>query len=293
MLNNMARGDLKGFKHVLYWYADIVQNPADKKGTALVFRGGQGVGKSTIAEIFGRLFGPHDHYVSKTDGVTGSFNKSLFGRLHVTIEEAVWAGDRVAEGVLKDLKTSLRININPKGIAAFGAANHARFVIIGNPKWIIAAPEDDRRDTVFQFAPGNLNKTDVFAAMWRQMEAGGWRALLRDLKAIDLKAEDAPDLRQPYVTTALIEQKERSMETERAWLKDFLRHGEIDHPYLGLEPNIIPIDALMASYRSYASEIGDKGRKSDEKSDWQNANGDFRKRAWQAATKQDDQVDMD
>ena len=186
-------------------------NPADKKGTALVFRGGQGCGKSTIAEMFGRLFGPHDHYVSKTDGVAGKFNEALFGRLHVAVEEAVWAGDRAAEGTLKDLKTNSRISINPKGIAEFSAANHCRFVIIGNPKWLIAAPEDDRRDTVFQFAAGLLGKTEAFAAMWREMEAGGFKALMRDLLAIDLKAvliKGRPlDLRKPYATAALIEQK--------------------------------------------------------------------------------------
>ena len=119
MVDNMAPNDFDGFKYTLCWYADIVQNPAEKKGTALVFRGGQGVGKSTIVEMFGRLFGPHDHYVSKTDGVAGKFNEALLARLHVAIEEAVWAGDRVAEKVMKDLKTSLRININPKGIAEF------------------------------------------------------------------------------------------------------------------------------------------------------------------------------
>jgi hypothetical protein len=275
MVDNMAPNDFDGFKYALCWYADIVQNPANKKGTALVFRGGQGVGKSTIVEMFGRLFGPHDHYVSKTDGVAGKFNEALLARLHVAIEEAVWAGDRVAEGVMKDLKTSLRININPKGIAEFSAANHCRFVILGNPKWLIAAPEDDRRDTVYQFADGNKGKTKTFAAMWAEMEGGGFRALLRDLKAINLKTvtiKGAPlDLREPYATAALIEQKERSMETEQAWLKDLLRQGEIRHPYemLETEPGLrggplVPLDALMVNYQAYARDIGDRGRKSDE-----------------------------
>jgi hypothetical protein len=57
-----------------------------------------------------------------------------------------------------------------------------------------------------------------------------------------------PDRRRlPYATAALIEQKERSMETERAWLKDLLRHGEIRHPYEVLAPYLVPLDALMAS----------------------------------------------
>ena len=120
----------------------------------------------------------------------------------MAIEEAVWAGDRVAEGVMKDLKTSLRINNKLEGIAEFSAANHCRFVILGNPKWLIAAPEDDRRDTVYQFADGNKGKTKTFAAMWAEMEGGGFRALLRDLKAINLKTvtiKGAPlDLREPY-----------------------------------------------------------------------------------------------
>jgi hypothetical protein len=31
-----------------------------------------------------------------------------------------------------------------------------------------------------------------------------------------------------------------------------------------LAPYLVPLDALMASYRAYAHEIGDRGRKSDE-----------------------------
>ena len=45
------------------------------------------------------------------------------------------------------------------------------------------------------------------------MEGGGFRALLRDLKAINLKTVTIKgaqlDLREPYATAALIEQKER------------------------------------------------------------------------------------
>ena len=38
------------------------------------------------------------------------------------------------------------------------------------------APEDDRRDTVYQFADGNKGKTKTFAAMWAEMEGGGLTA---------------------------------------------------------------------------------------------------------------------
>ena len=150
MLDNMASGDLKGFKYVLHWYADIRQNPADKKGTALVFRGPQGAGKSIISEIFGPLFGAHDHYVSKTDGVTGSFNEALFGRLHVTVEEAVWASDRVAEGSVGGPEDQLahqhqserdrgvqRSQSRPLGHHQQSQADHP------------LRRRDDRRDTVF------------------------------------------------------------------------------------------------------------------------------------------------
>jgi hypothetical protein len=50
--NNVCDGDEAIFKWVWAFFADMVQRPRDKPGVALVLRGGRGVGKTIVGEIF-------------------------------------------------------------------------------------------------------------------------------------------------------------------------------------------------------------------------------------------------
>ena len=80
----------------------LVQRPGERPGTAVVLRGGQGVGKTIVGQIVGHLLDPA-HYVLVTQQrhLTGTFNKHLMSRLLVQVEEAFWAGDRQTRGTLK------------------------------------------------------------------------------------------------------------------------------------------------------------------------------------------------
>jgi Family of unknown function (DUF5906) len=263
LLNTVCGGDYEFFKWVVCWHSDIVQNPAKKKGTSLAMRGGQGVGKTKVAETFGRIFGAHTYIASGDRSITGNFNEAMFGRVYVVLEESIWAGDKVAAGIVRDLKTRDSMEINPKGIAPFSTANHCRFTSIGNAQWLIDAPEDDRRDTVADVGEGHKGDTAYFAAIDREMmEKGGDEAMLRDLLAIDLSEID---LRKPYVTAALIEQRELSMSVPQRWLLDLLRRGSMEHSYLALDnANTAPVSAFVDDFVAFAGRLGDRGRKADE-----------------------------
>ena len=269
LLDNVCRGNHDAFVRLVCWYADLVQNPTKKKGTSLVLRGDQGVGKSKATDTFGRIFGPHHRVVDDLNAIAGSFNEHLVGILHLVMEEATWAGDKAAAAKIRQTITGESISINPKGVARFDVANHIHAVTIANADWVVDAPRDDRRHWVYDVGGEHRNDHPYFAAIDEEMlREGGDAAMLRDLMAIRLDAVRLSDgtllnLRKPYVTKALIEQKERSMPTELAWLKDWLRDGEVEHPY-DLMPNVFPIDGYMASYRGHAGRIGDRGRKADE-----------------------------
>jgi hypothetical protein len=269
LLDNVCRGNHDAFVRLVCWYADLVQNPTKKKGTSLVLRGDQGVGKSKATDTFGRIFGPHHRVVDDLNAIAGSFNEHLVGISHLVMEEATWAGDKAAAAKIRQTITGESISINPKGVARFDVANHIHAVTIANADWVVDAPRDDRRHWVYDVGGERRNDHPYFSAIDEEMlRQGGDAAMLRDLMAIRLDAVRLSDgtllnLRKPYVTKALIEQKERSMPTELAWLKDWLRDGEVEHPY-DLMPNIFPIDGYMASYRGHAGRIGDRGRKADE-----------------------------
>ena len=53
------------FHWLFAWFAQILQEPRNKPGTAIVFRGGMGVGKTIVGQIFGSLM--KRHYVPADD----------------------------------------------------------------------------------------------------------------------------------------------------------------------------------------------------------------------------------
>ena len=70
-------------------------------------RGRQGTGKGIFCTQFGRLFGQHFVHVERSSHLTGHFNSHLKDKLIVYADEAFWAGDKKAEGVLKAMITEV------------------------------------------------------------------------------------------------------------------------------------------------------------------------------------------
>jgi hypothetical protein len=212
------------------------------------------------------LFGLHGYQASKKDGISGQFNRAMFGRIMVVAEETDWAGDKKAEAVWKDLKTGKTININPKGIDEFTTANFARFITTGNPDWVAPISESGRRDTAFKFGPlvdraARAARRKLMRDMWRELkEEGGYEAFLRDLEALD---PDAIDLREPFLTDGRVEQKLLSLSTLDKFLVQLLTDGLIETDYNngfgGI--NCAPTDALTDALRAFAGQTGDHGRK--------------------------------
>jgi hypothetical protein len=120
LFNNVCNGDQALFDFVFCWFASLFQKPREKTGTALVLRGKMGTGKSKLGEVFGSLIS--SHYVQIDEGryVTGQFNSHMANCLLLQADEAVWAGDKSAEGRLKGLVTSEYQMIEAKGVAPFG-----------------------------------------------------------------------------------------------------------------------------------------------------------------------------
>jgi hypothetical protein len=122
LYENICQGDQRLYQYLIAWMADVVQRPCSKPGVAVVFRGDQGTGKTIACQIFGSLFGPHFITLAQQRQLLGNFNLVLKDKLVVLAEEAFWAGDKAAEGHLKDLITGTSMTVEPKGKEAFTAA---------------------------------------------------------------------------------------------------------------------------------------------------------------------------
>ena len=90
---------------------------------------------------------------------------------------------------------------------------------------------DARRFFVLEVSEAHANDHDWFAAIWREMEAGGYEAMLHDLLRHDLTGFN---VRRVPVTEALQTQKIK-LPTSEAWWLDVLQRGYVYRSKLGLE----------------------------------------------------------
>ncbi|RXG87348.1 hypothetical protein EAS62_36010 [Bradyrhizobium zhanjiangense] len=154
LLTNVCDGDLDLFKYVFGWMAHIVQKPRERLGTAIVLRGRRGTGKSKVGEVLGSLFSSHYFQVDDARYITGQFNAHMASCLLLQADEAVWAGDKAAEGRLKGLITSEMQMIESKGVDPIRLRNFVRVIMSSNEGWVIPAGMDERRFVVLDVNPG-------------------------------------------------------------------------------------------------------------------------------------------
>lgn len=261
LLNNVCDGSETLYRWVFGWFAHILQRPRERIGTALVLRGKMGTGKTKVGEVFGSLIPRHYFMVDDPRYVTGQFNAHMASCLLLQAEEAVWAGDKAAEGRLKGLITSHFQMIEQKGIDPIRLDNHVRLIMTSNEGWVVPAGKDERRFCVLDVHPRVAQDHGYFAEMDRELDAGGREALLADLLAFDLTSVN---LRQIPLTAALLEQKVRSLDSIEAWWLQRLVEGAPTTAAMGWpDDGAAWCDDLHADYVAYSDRIGVKRRGSE------------------------------
>lgn len=258
MLTNICGGDEALFRWVFGWFAHLMQFPRERPGTAVVVRGLMGTGKSIMGEVIGSLIAPHYFQVDDPRYITGQFNAHMSGCLLLQAEEAVWAGDKVAEGRLKGLITSRTQMIESKGIDPYRLDNYVRVLMTSNEDWVVPAGKDERRYCVLDVADTAKENHGYFREMFEELDNGGRAALLADLLAFDLSTVN---LRQIPRTDALLEQKLRSLDSVDQFLFDRLWDGALltaddGWPHDGE----VLREALHKQYLEAADKIGIKRR---------------------------------
>lgn len=258
LLNQVCQGDERLFDWVFGWFAHIVQRPRERVGTALVLRGRMGTGKTKVGEVIGSILPAHYFQVDDPRYIVGNFNAHMASCLLLQAEEAVWAGDKHAEGRLKGLITSESQMIESKGIDPIRIRNFVRLMMTSNEDWVVPAGMDERRFCVLDVHPRCAQNHAYFAEMDTELDHGGRERLLYDLLRFDL---NSVNLRQIPRTNALLEQKMRSLDPLDVWWVNRLIDGA---PTRGLNgwPESVTVDDLYSDYLKSADEIG-AGRKRD------------------------------
>ncbi|MCX5513435.1 hypothetical protein C3941_23700 [Kaistia algarum] len=261
MLTNICRGDKALYTWLFAWFAHLMQRPRERIGTAIVVRGRMGTGKTIVGEFMGSLIASHYFLVGDARYITGNFNAHMASCLLLQAEEAVWAGDKAAEGRLKDLVTAEIQMIEQKSIDPIRLKNFVRLLMTSNEDWVVPAGKDERRFAVFDVDPRCAQDHDYFAEMREEMDNGGREALLADLLAFDLSSIN---LRRIPKTAALLEQKFRSLDTIENWWVERLFDGSTRRGRDEWE-SVVAVDQLFDEYIATSEKIGVK-RKSEKTS---------------------------
>jgi hypothetical protein len=233
IFNVIANRNEEVYSYILAWMAHLVQHPGGPRpGTAIVLRGKQGTGKGVFANNFGKLFGPHYIQVFTQRQITGRFNTHLKDALLVNADEAMWAGDKKAEGVIKGLITEERLPVEPKGKDIFYVDNHTRWIFTTNNEWAAPAGMEERRFFVLDISDRHQQDIAYFKAIVDQLKKGGYEAMLYDLMHHDISSVDLSKFSR---TTALMDQIVSSMTTVQKFWYHRLREGSlIDDPVDGI-----------------------------------------------------------
>ncbi|GEO81955.1 primase-helicase family protein [Pararhodospirillum oryzae] len=256
---NVCAEDPVIYAWVVGWFAQMVQDPMTKPGTALVLRGGMGAGKTIVGEVIGSLFPHHYRLVDSPRYVTGQFNAHMADCLFLQVDEGVWAGDKTAEGRIKGLITSSHQMVEQKGVEPVTLPNLVRLLITSNEGWVVPAGKEERRFCVLDMADHAKGNHEYFGEMLSQLENGGRGALLKHLLDYDYSQIN---LRQPPRTVALDDQKIRSMPSIERWWMGRLVDGAITRDVECWPPSYSK-RAMYDDYIKESDRIGERRRASE------------------------------
>ncbi len=216
--------DEGAFAWVQDWFADLYQNPDRKPGTAIATVSKPGAGKNAVFRYVHKTLGRYCTLLAGSDSILGHFNDHLAGRLLIFGDEAVWPRDKRGAAKLKSYITEPEISVERKHVPRVDIANHARFIFATNDDLAAPTELDDRRYTVLRLAEHRVHDRSFWEAFHRELNGGGpaafaWHCLNR--------VKIAADLRKPYDTAALAEQKVLNLDHIGAWWLEML--GSEDH----------------------------------------------------------------
>ena len=140
-------------------------------------RGGEGTGKGTLAKVLRHILGQHGMAISNSKHLTGNFNGRLRDCVFLFADEAFYAGDPSHVGVLKWIITEPHLTIEAKFSNAVQMPNFLHLMMASNEEWVVPAPRFPPV-SLLEASGAHADDLQYFAAIWEEMEAGGYEAML-------------------------------------------------------------------------------------------------------------------
>jgi hypothetical protein len=243
----LTGGNAAHAEYILKWTAWCLQNPATPPRVALVFKGGEGVGKGVFCNALVRAFGVHGLRVQNMLHVAGRFNAHLRHCCMLFADEA-FVPNSEGEGTLKGLITEPTIPIEAKGVDTVAAPNHLHIVMASNNEWVVPASIGARRFAVFAVSDTRKGDAEYFSALFDEIENGGLAAMMHDLLHLPLGSWH-PEQARPD-TEELARQKVSSLDAIQKTFHDCLVIGQLpEGEDLGGGSMLLPTKALTEEVR--------------------------------------------
>ena len=192
---NLCQEDQNLFDWVMRWLAYPLQKPGAKMRTALVLHGRtEGTGKTKLGQIMRRIYGRYATSVGQPE-LQRDFNDWMSAKLLILAEEVVTRADRAHhQGMLQNLITNDRVQINTKNMPIREEANHANFIFFSNVQIPMLLNKKDRRYTVIRVE--QEHPPAYFAAIDAELDDGGAEAFFQYLLAYPM--EGFNEYTRPY-----------------------------------------------------------------------------------------------
>lgn len=162
------------------WIADMLQNPtSNKPGIAIVLRSdGMGTGKGTFSTFMRDIVGPeHSIEINDVEDMTGPFNSIIEHKLFVSMDEAIYSGDRKSQKKLMNIITSDGMNLKEKFVKQYPTDNIARFCLMTNDHHVVHMTLDDRRFAIFEVNESKKHDKKYWSDLRKIMGNGGKESL--------------------------------------------------------------------------------------------------------------------
>ena len=251
-------GDEAVYQWLLWWCADILQNPRSKPGSAVVLAGKKGSGKSFVADVLREIIGPKYFVrVSKKKDLVGEFNAHFAAALLVNCEEATFGGDIEANNTLKDMITSEYTIVNEKFMPRQNMRSYSRFIFTTNSDYSHSTSEDERRFLFLDVGSQFCGDTAYFDRMAGQLDRGGYQALANLLHS--MKRPDGVNLRKPPRTEAHTRLFAESLSIEERFFYNAAVTGEGFPEAAEAEGGIVFVSDVKAAFDAYIDDHA-KGR---------------------------------
>lgn len=180
------------YQYILNWISHIIQKPARKTESALVFFSNKhGVGKNAFTDILEKIFDGYAEPDVNLEGLVGHFNSNLKAKLLIIADEVAPTAKELNDK-LKTIITRKKINIEYKGKEKIKILDATNYIFTTNNELAFRITDEDRRFCLIECP--EYKKNDVyFTTLYKDIEDDTVIKnlfnffLMRDIKDVNIR----------------------------------------------------------------------------------------------------------